>query len=113
MIDLAQVQNPFTIQSDNYRNWKLFADCNLLLHALVKCHVMSLGQAIHRMEVRVTRGAEGKSGKVFVGNLSEENAIDLAGKVISEGFVWGVRSPGLVYLRSMSPCSESLEEEAT
>lgn len=45
-------------------------------------------QMLHRLEVRVNRGAEGKSGKVFVGDLSEENALELAGKVISESFLW-------------------------
>ena len=45
-------------------------------------------QVLHRFEVRVNRGAEGKSGKVFVGDLSEENALELAGKVISESFLW-------------------------
>lgn len=47
-------------------------------------------QVLHRFEVRVNRGAEGKSAKVFVGQLSEENALELAGKVISESFVWVV-----------------------
>ena len=45
-------------------------------------------QTLHRFEVRVNRGAEGKSAKVFVGQLSEENALELAGKVISESFLW-------------------------
>ena len=45
-------------------------------------------QILHRFEVRVNRGAEGKSAKVFVGQLSEENALELAGKVISESFIW-------------------------
>lgn len=39
----------------------------------------------------VDRGAEGKSGKVFVANISEEKAMELAGRVVSEGFVWTVR----------------------
>ena len=45
-------------------------------------------QVLHRLEVRVNRGAEGKVAKVFVGDLSEENALELAGKVISESFIW-------------------------
>lgn len=44
------------------------------------------------METRVTRHAEGKTGKVFVGELSDENALDLAGKIVSEAFVYTVRS---------------------
>ena len=49
-------------------------------------------QAVHKMETRVTRHAEGKTGKVFVGELSDENALDLAGKIVSEAFVYTVRS---------------------
>jgi hypothetical protein len=48
-------------------------------------------QYLHRMQVAVDRGAEGKSGKVFVANISEEKAMELAGRVVSEGFVWTVR----------------------
>jgi hypothetical protein len=45
------------------------------------------------MDVRVTRGAEGKGGRVFVGDMSEEKALQLASKVVSEGFVYGVSAP--------------------
>ena len=48
-------------------------------------------QVLHRMQVAVDRGAEGKVGKVFVANISEEKAMELAGRVVSEGFVWTVR----------------------
>jgi hypothetical protein len=50
-------------------------------------------QWLHRMDVRVTRGAEGKGGRVFVGDMSEEKALQLASKVVSEGFVYGVSAP--------------------
>ena len=50
-------------------------------------------QAVHRLETRVTRSAEGKTGRVFVGDLSDENAMDLAGKIASEFFVYTVRAP--------------------
>ena len=46
-------------------------------------------QRLHRLEVAIARGAEGKSGHAFVGDLTEEKAVELAGKVASEGFVWG------------------------
>lgn len=65
-------------------------------------HPILLLQTLHRLDVRVNRGAEGKSGKVFVGNLSEENAMDLAGKVVSEAFVWGVRLSFPIYRVSKS-----------
>lgn len=48
------------------------------------------GQKLHRLEVRVSRGAEGASGRAFVGELTEEKALELAGKVVSEGFVYTV-----------------------
>lgn len=47
-------------------------------------------QFVHRWDVSLTRSAEGKSGKVFVGDMSEEKAVQLASKVVSEGFVYGV-----------------------
>lgn len=39
----------------------------------------------------ITRGAEGKTGRAFVGDMSEEKAVELASKVASEGFLYGVR----------------------
>jgi len=50
-------------------------------------------QVVHRFETRVTRSAEGKTGKVFVGDLSDENALDLAGKLVSEAFLYTVQGP--------------------
>ena len=48
------------------------------------------GQWLHRAEVAINRGAEGKTGKVFVADISEEKAMELAGKFVSESFVWAV-----------------------
>jgi hypothetical protein len=42
------------------------------------------------MDVSLTRSAEGKTGRAFVGNMSEEKALELASKVVSEGFLYGV-----------------------
>lgn len=47
-------------------------------------------QVLHRMEVFITRGAEGKESRAFVGAISDEKAMDLAAKVVSEGFVFTV-----------------------
>lgn len=47
-------------------------------------------QYLHRLDVSLTRTAEGKTGRIFVGDMSEENAVQLASKVVSEGFVYGV-----------------------
>ena len=47
-------------------------------------------QKMHKIEVGISRAAEGKVGKFFVGNMSDERALELASKVVSEGFVFGV-----------------------
>ncbi len=47
-------------------------------------------QKMHKIEVGISRAAEGKVGKFFVGNMSDERALELASKVASEGFVFGV-----------------------
>lgn len=48
-------------------------------------------QRLHRLEVTINRGAEGKAGgRVFVGDMTEEKAVQLASKVASEGFVYFV-----------------------
>ena len=50
-----------------------------------------LAQYLHRADVAITRGSEGKTGKVFVGDISEERAVELASKFVSESFVFAVR----------------------
>jgi hypothetical protein len=49
---------------------------------------------LHRFEVSISRGAEGKTGKAFVGDITEDKAVQLASKFVSEGFLYGV---GIVY----------------
>jgi hypothetical protein len=41
--------------------------------------------------VSITRGAEGRTGKAFVAQMTEEKAMALASKVVSEGFIYTVR----------------------
>lgn len=53
-------------------------------------------QWLHRAEVGINRGAEGKTGRAFVGAMSEDKAVELASKVVSEGFLYGVRRGWLV-----------------
>ena len=50
----------------------------------------SPSQYIHRMDVSITRRSEGKVGRTFVGDMSEDRAVQLASKVVSEGFLYGV-----------------------
>jgi len=51
-------------------------------------------QWMHRLEVAITRGAEGKRGKAFVGRLNEEKSLELASKIAGEGFIFMVRAAG-------------------
>eukprot|EP00879_Flechtneria_rotunda_P011126 GHRR01011623.1.p2 GENE.GHRR01011623.1~~GHRR01011623.1.p2 ORF type:complete len:129 (+),score=31.06 GHRR01011623.1:696-1082(+) len=47
---------------------------------------------VHGFEVMVTRKAEGKTGKAFVGNMTEEKAVELASRIASESFLFMVGS---------------------
>ena len=47
---------------------------------------------MHRMEVYISRGAAGKESTAFVGRMSDEKALEMAAKVVSEGFVFSVSS---------------------
>ena len=47
----------------------------------------------------MNRGAEGKTGKVFVADISEEKAMELAGKFVSESFVWAVCPTSMSHLQ--------------
>ena len=60
-------------------------------HDIRTLPVLGSLQWLHRLEVGITRGAEGKTGRAFVGDMSEEKAVELASKVVSEGFLYGVR----------------------
>ena len=46
-------------------------------------------QKFHRIEVWITRSADGKTGRAFVGDMTEEKSIEMASKLVSEGFVFG------------------------
>ena len=49
-------------------------------------------QTLHAIEIAISRGAEGKTGKAFIGTMTEEKALESAGKIASEGFILSVRS---------------------
>lgn len=49
-------------------------------------------QYLHRAEVAINRGAEGKTGRYFVPNISEERAVELASRFVSESFLFSVSS---------------------
>lgn len=48
-------------------------------------------QTLHRIEVAINRGAEGKTGRYFVPDISEERAVELASRFVSESFLFSVR----------------------
>ena len=54
-------------------------------------------QYLHKWEVAITRGAEGRTGKYIVGNMSEEKALEIASKAVSEGFIF-TASLGLCFM---------------
>lgn len=58
-------------------------------------------QRVHKFEVMVTRKAEGKTGKAFIGNMTEEKSVELASKIASESFLFVVSKancPGVSHL---------------
>jgi hypothetical protein len=70
----------------------------VLVHALTP---LVHAQFMHRMEVRITRGAEGKTGRAFIGDMTEEMSVQLASKLASEGFIFMVsRAPGMRICRT-------------
>mmetsp|Transcript_5498 Transcript_5498/g.9523 ORF Transcript_5498/g.9523 Transcript_5498/m.9523 type:complete len:190 (+) Transcript_5498:243-812(+) len=51
---------------------------------------INAAQYAHAIEIWITRGAEGRTGKAFIGDMSEEKSIAYASKLVSEGFVFAV-----------------------
>jgi hypothetical protein len=45
---------------------------------------------VHKFEVMVTRKAEGREGRAFIGNMTEEKSVELASKLASESFLFAV-----------------------
>jgi hypothetical protein len=63
-----------------------------LLTAVGCCLLVCLPslQRVHKFEVMVTRKAEGREGKAFIGNMTEEKSVELASKLASESFLFAV-----------------------
>ena len=66
----------------------------LVEHPKARPVILELAQKIHQAEVAIVRGAEGRKTKAFVGRLSDEEALDLAGKFLD---VPDLRSSGATY----------------
>ncbi|GMH36064.1 hypothetical protein BSKO_03932 [Bryopsis sp. KO-2023] len=61
-----------------------------LQHPTFRKNAVGFAQYLHKFEVWVSRGAEGKDSKAFVGAMTDEKALEMASKVVSEGFVFTV-----------------------
>ena len=74
--------------------------------------MIDLAQLLHRMDVWLTRGAEGKEGnKYFVGKLKDEDAMKLASKFASEGFIYAVGTGLLVWEMNQSKVRDKRKAE--
>lgn len=59
-------------------------------HPQYRANVLRMASVAHRIEVSITRKAEGREGKAFIGNMTEEKSVELASKIASEGFIFMV-----------------------
>jgi hypothetical protein len=69
-------------------------------------------QRIHQFEVMISRKAEGRQGKAFVGHMTEEKSVELASKLASESFLFVVR-PVVVLLPLLCTALESWPVKAS
>ena len=61
-----------------------------LTHPVAKERTMAVGQVLNRLNVRITRLAEGKTVSKQVLELSDEKALDAGAVFLGEVFVFGV-----------------------
>ncbi|GBF91036.1 hypothetical protein Rsub_03891 [Raphidocelis subcapitata] len=67
--------------ADRFRTW-------VMSHPQHRRSVLRVAEVAHRMEVAITRRAEGREGKAFIGSMTEEKSVELASKIASEAFVF-------------------------
>ncbi|KAL6777729.1 hypothetical protein ACKKBG_A15410 [Auxenochlorella protothecoides x Auxenochlorella symbiontica] len=60
----------------------------LLTHPVVRQRLVKVANFMHRVEVRITRGAEGRTGKAFIADMDEEHAMEVISKFITETFLY-------------------------
>eukprot|EP00878_Enallax_costatus_P005710 GHUV01005988.1.p1 GENE.GHUV01005988.1~~GHUV01005988.1.p1 ORF type:complete len:178 (+),score=37.66 GHUV01005988.1:261-794(+) len=70
---------------DRFKNW-------VMIHPQYRQTVLRMAQRVHGFEVAITRKAEGRTGKAFIGNMTEEKSVELASKIASESFLFVVGS---------------------
>lgn len=81
-----------------------------MTHPVARRSVINASQVLHKWEVYITRGAEGKTGKAFVGAMTEEKSLELASKLASEGFVFTVSLQMLGSFHRPSGCMAGILE---
>eukprot|EP00877_Chromochloris_zofingiensis_P000077 jgi/Chrzof1/1006/Cz01g36170.t1 len=77
---MRQISKPL---GDRFKNW-------VMSHPEYRSRVLKMAQSLHRVEVMISRKAEGKEGRTFIGDLTEEKSVEMASKIASESFVFGV-----------------------
>ncbi|GAB4813002.1 hypothetical protein N2152v2_000048 [Parachlorella kessleri] len=83
----------------------------ILGHPVAREKIVNFAQRMHKLEVSINRGAEGKAGRAFVGEMSDEKALQLASRIVSEGFVYAV-GIGVVVLEIDRKRREDLVKKA-
>lgn len=86
----------------------------VMTHPKGRQAALSLAQRLHRVEVTVARRADGKEGRAFIGEMTEERGVELASKLASEGFVFAVGAGlvGLEYERNRRKEEAKKRDEA-
>eukprot|EP00775_Hariotina_reticulata_P002796 gene2796-3089_t len=70
---------------DRFKNW-------VMQHPEYRQTVLKAAERVHQFEVMITRKAEGRQGKAFVGRMTEEKSVELASKLASESFLFVIGS---------------------
>lgn len=84
---------------DRFKNW-------VMSHPLAREKAVGLAQRWHVVEVYVGRGEEGKSGKAFIGSMTEERSVELASKIAAEAFIFTVGVTVIVFEHNRKRASE-------
>lgn len=81
-------------------------------HPTTRQWLMRMAQRYHGFQVQVTRRAEGKEGKAFVGTITDEKAIETASKLVSETVVFTVAGALVMWeYRKSSEKDQARKEE--
>nr|XP_043624892.1 OPA3-like protein [Erigeron canadensis] len=81
-------------------------------HPKFRTKIISLAQANHRLTTNIQRRIYGHATDVEIRPLNEEKAVQAAGDLISELFVFSVATAALIFEVQRSARSEAKKEEA-